>query len=354
MPEQFTQDRNEAPTPRRRDEAREKGRVALSADIGQASLLLAGLGLLWLYAGTFAATVQHILRQDLSRLFHEEWTIQHTVILCRSLLGYVFQVLSPWLAILVAIAVGVNAAQVGLRVSFTPLAPNWERVSLTGNWSRLFSLRAMMRGVMLLLKLSLGLSCAGWFLYRGRDHVLSLGHQSLLGSIAGTWRLSLLLGCVLGGMLLLIGAVDLLFQRWQHEQDLKMTRQEVRDEQKRDEGDPHVKTRMKRLAREAIKQRMLRRVSEATVILTNPTHIAVALKYERHAMGAPRVIAKGTDLLARRITKLAREHGIPVLERKPLARALYASVDIDQEIPPNLYRAVAEILAYVYGLRRAA
>jgi flagellar biosynthetic protein FlhB len=111
---------------------------------------------------------------------------------------------------------------------------------------------------------------------------------------------------------------------------------------------------MKRLAREAVKQRMLRRVSEATVILTNPTHIAVALKYERHAMAAPRVIAKGTDLLARRITKLAREHDIPVLERKPLARSLYASVDIDQEIPPNLYRAVAEILAYVYGLRRAA
>jgi flagellar biosynthetic protein FlhB len=153
---------------------------------------------------------------------------------------------------------------------------------------------------------------------------------------------------IMAGMLLAIGMADFLFQRWQHEQDLMMTKQEVRDESKQEEGDPQIRGRRRRMARENLKLQMLRHVPEATVVLTNPTHYAVALKYDRDTMTAPRLIAKGKDAFARRIADLARQHDIPVLERKPLARAIYASVEVDQEIPPNLYRAIAEILAYLY------
>jgi len=207
---------------------------------------------------------------------------------------------------------------------------------------------------MLLLKMSLGLGVAAWFLYANQPQLHQLGLGGLLATIRATWFFALKSCFALAGTLLSIGVIDYLFQRWQFGQDLMMSKQEVRDEHKREEGDPQIKGRMRKMAREAMRLQMLRRVPEATVILTNPTHIAVALKYDRDNMQAPRVIAKGTDALAKRIARIAREHNIPVLERKPLARALYASVNVDQEIPPNLYRAIAEILAYIYGLKKSA
>ena len=154
----------------------------------------------------------------------------------------------------------------------------------------------------------------------------------------------------IGGVFLALGVGDYLFQRWKHEQDLRMTKQELKDEQKREEGDPLLRARLRRLQREVAQRHMMREVSNATVVLTNPTHLAVALRYDRSKPSAPVVIAKGSGYVAKRISAIARDHSIPVVENKPLARTLFKAVDVGQEIPAALYRAVAEILARIYAL----
>ncbi|MCA9172620.1 MAG: EscU/YscU/HrcU family type III secretion system export apparatus switch protein, partial [Planctomycetales bacterium] len=282
------------------------------------------------------------------------WSITHTILLTRQLLSRAVSLVFPLTLVMGLCAFGINTLQIGFRLSWEPLAPNWSRLDLAKGFSKLASTRSALRGIMLLLKVSTGLGIAIWFLYRNRHDVHDLGLNGLARVISQTWRFSLLTCFCLAGMLLAIGLTDYLYQRWQFEQDLMMSKQEVKEEQKREDGDPLMKGRMRRFARESIKQQMLQKVPEATVVLTNPTHIAVAIKYDRDTMLAPRVIAKGTDRFAKRIAQVARQNGVPVLERKPLARALYASVEVDQEIPPNLYRAMAEILAYIYGLKDAA
>ena len=160
-------------------------------------------------------------------------------------------------------------------------------------------------------------------------------------------------GIAVGVLLTLLGIADFLYQRWQHEQDLRMSREELKEERRQEEGDPHMRARIKKLQRE-MGTRMMHDVPTADVVLTNPTHYAVALKYDRATMPAPVVVAKGADHRAFRIMEIARQHNVPVLERKPLARALYGAVEVGREIPPELYLAVAEILTYLYRQNRYA
>ncbi len=351
MAEQSLQERTEAPSSRRRDQAREKGQVAQSSDLSQASLLVVGLGTLWLISPTLSASLRRIFRHEMLLPAFDDWTIGDTIILTQSLAGHILGLASPLILTVALCALLISGLQVGFRISFEPLGIDWSRLDWSKGWSRLFSLRSSMRGIMLVLKLSIGLGAAIWFLYSRQREIAGLGQQVLGSSIAGTWAMGLTVSLVLAGMLLVVGASDYVFQYWQHEQDLRMSRQEIRDEHKQEEGDPQIRSKMKRQQRELIKLQMLRKVPEATVVLTNPTHIAVALQYDRQTMTAPRVIAKGTDAFAKRITRIAKENGVPVLERKPLARALYASVDVNQDIPPNLYRAIAEILAHLYRIK---
>ena len=326
----------------------------MSNDVGQAALLLTGVAAMWFLSHALARMLIDLMRAELQGLARPEFTITHVSILVRSVMGRIAQGTFPMFAILLFVAIGVGAAQAGLRITMQPLNINWSRLSIPKGWGRIFSIRSTMRGVMMLLKLSLGLGVILGYLWFNRTMVFNLGRQEITIAVAQTWTTGLIICFVLGGTLLAIGIVDYLYQRWQHEQELKMSHQDVKDEHKRDEGDPQIKAQRRRMAREALKQQMLKSVPEATVVLTNPTHFAVALKYDRDEMDAPRVVAKGTDAFARRIAGVARQNGVPVLERKPLARALYASVEVNQEIPPNLYRAIAEILAHLDTVRSKA
>jgi flagellar biosynthesis protein FlhB len=193
-----------------------------------------------------------------------------------------------------------------------------------------------------------------WVLLHQVDHVSTAGHGTVERATALGWRLAVLLGLAIAAAMVVIGLLDYLFQRWRHEQDLKMTRRELKEERREDEGDPHMRARIRKLQREVGQRKMMQEVPNATVVITNPTHIAVALQYERGLTNAPKVVAKGADLLAMQIRRIAGRHGVPVLERKPLAQALYLAVDVDQEIPAEFYHAIAEILAYIYRLNRAA
>ena len=355
MAEEFSsQEKNEAPTQRRRDEARRKGQVAQSQDLTTALLLLSGTGLLWGFSDSLGRLLVDMMRQHLGNPAHTEWTWLHTMAMYNELSASIAMVLLPVMGLMLLAAVGSTAGQVGLFVSWEPLRPDWSRISVTTGWSRLFSLRSTIRGVMVVPKLTLAVLAITWLLRSKIAWLFQASHASLRVSTTRTWHAALMLSAILGGMLLLVGLSDYLYQWWQQEKDLRMSRQDLKDEHKREEGDPKIKSQMKKQQRAATQRKMLTNVPEASVVLTNPTHIAVALKYDRQSMAAPVVVAKGTGALAMRIRRIAQEHGIPVLERKPLARALHAMVDVDQEIPMSLYKAIAEILAYVYRLGKAA
>ena len=253
-----------------------------------------------------------------------------------------------------AVVLGLSAhiSQVGFQLA--PKALEWkpERLSPTSGLKKVFSMRGFMRtgmamGKFLVCSITMTVSC-----YFRRD-VLLTPCGSLLEGVSQTWDLCLHVGIMGALALTTLGAADFVFQRWQHEDSLKMTKQEVKEEAKDNEGDAQMRGKIRKLQRESAKQRSLKEVPTATVVITNPTHYAIAIRYDRDTMAAPRVVAKGKGYLAKRIKRKASEAGVPQFERKSVARALYASADVGSEIPTALYRAVAEILAYVYGLKTA-
>ncbi len=247
----------------------------------------------------------------------------------------------------------VGLVQSGMNWTLQPLVPDWERLSPARGWERLLSWRSFVRAGLAILKAAALGALVCWVLKARAGWIAVAGHGTLGQAAANGWNLTLMLALVLAAALVLIGLADYVFQRWRLEQDLRMTRRELVEEHREQDGDPHLRARIRQLQREVGQRRMIQDVPRATVVVTNPTHIAVALRYERGEMEAPKVIAKGKGLFARRIAAVAREHGVPVVERKLLARALYRAVPVGGEIPLELYQAMAEILAYVYRLRAA-
>jgi len=253
----------------------------------------------------------------------------------------------------VVLGLSAHISQVGFQL--TPKALEWkpERLSPASGLKKIFSLRGFMRTGMAMGKFLICSSAMAVSCYYRRD-VLLTRCSSLSEGVSLTWDLCLHVGIIGSLALMVLGAADFAFQRWQHEDSIKMTKQEVKEEAKENEGDAQIRGKIRKLQREAAKQRSLKEVPSATVVITNPTHYAIAIRYDRDTMAAPRVVAKGKGHLAQRIKKKAAEAGIPQFERKSVARALYATAEIGSDIPIPLYRAVAEILAYVYGLKKAS
>jgi flagellar biosynthetic protein FlhB len=255
------------------------------------------------------------------------------------------------------VAVGVMAMalvagflQVGVLVTFKPLIPKFSKLSPISGFKNLFSMRGLMRLGMSVTKVGIVSAVATVCIKWDMPKVLALIHldaAALLAAAAGlVWSLAIKIAAVL----LILGLLDLAYQKWQNHQEMKMSKQEVKDEFKRMEGDPMIKQRRAQVARQIAMQRLGHDVPKADVIVTNPTHFAVALQYDGSKMAAPKVVAKGADYLALRIRQIAVMHNIPIVERPPLARGLWRAVEVGQEIPASFYAAVAEILAYVYRL----
>jgi flagellar biosynthetic protein FlhB len=218
---------------------------------------------------------------------------------------------------------------------------------------RLFSLRSSVEVLKAVLKVIIVGGMAYATLFKEMDHIPALVELEISQIMTFTGHVALRLGYYTCLVLLVLAGVDYLFQYWQHERDLRMTKQEIKDEHRQQEGDPMVRSRIRAVQREMAQKRMMEAVPDATVVITNPTHLAVALKFDR-SMPAPKVIAKGAGHIAEKIKSIANEHDVPIIEQKPLARALYKNVEIDQYIPADLYHAVAEMLAYVYRLKGLA
>jgi len=351
MPGDDQGEKTEAPTARRRQEARERGQVARSMDLSSAVILLAALVALNFLGGGMFTRLGAMMGKLLAIPAGTAWDVAGMGETVRTCLVGIAMVLLPLLVTIMLAGLLGNLMQVGFIFSAEPLKPDLGKLNPIAGAKRMFSKKALVRLVMSLGKVAI---VAG---------IAYATIRSRLGAIAGAARLGyreivalggelvFLLGIRVGVVLLALSILDFLYQRWQHGQDLKMSRQELKEDLKRMEGDPQIRARRQRVARQLAMQRMSMEVPRSTVVVTNPTHLSVALRYVE-GMNAPRVVAKGAGFMAMRIRQIAAAAGVPIVERKPLARALFKGCEVGDEVPVNLYKAVAEILAYVYELAK--
>lgn len=343
--------KTEEPTPKKLREAREKGEVARSQEVNHWFIILAFATTVGLLAPIFLAQLGRAMLPFLEQPHQIVLGGDSARLVLADLLWDVAKALALPFAATIAAALAANALQGGILVSAESLKPKLEKLSPLAGAKRLFGQRALVEFAKGVLKLSLVgtiitlLVMPRWQTYMDLpelsiEQLLLLLRQEALRVLIG----------VLAAMTAIAGA-DYMFQRFKTMQKLRMSRQEVKDEMRQSEGDPMIKARLRQLRQERARQRMMAAVPGADVVVTNPTHFAVALKYEGEVMNAPRVVAKGVDFMAQKIREVARENGVPLVENRPLARALYDGVEIDQEVPPAHYKAVAEVIGYVMRLR---
>lgn len=350
MPDQGGE-KTQDPTPHRRQKARENGQVARSQDLSSAALLV-GATLVLMYFGD--AVGRYLTRLAQQQLSEQVWLTVNAQLIThqwyRIVLGLA-QVLLPVMGSLLLLAVLVHVVQVGPMLLPQKLAPDVGNISLLKGLQRLVSLSSLVRVGFGLFKIAVVIAVAAWYVLGHRAVILTIGTHEIPTMVSILFEILMGICLRIGIALLLLALLDYMFQKWKFEQDLKMTQQEVRDEMKTLQGDPQMAARRREVQRQLVLNRMQDDVPQADVVVTNPTERAVAIKYEPETMEAPIVVAKGAGLLAQRIRRLALEHDIPVVERKPLARALYEHVEINNPIPAEQYAAVAEILRYVYELQ---
>ncbi|MDR1960266.1 MAG: flagellar biosynthesis protein FlhB [Planctomycetaceae bacterium] len=350
MPEQ-NGDKTHEPTQRRRDQARQQGQVARSQDLASSVVLLVSFILLM------------TVGKQITELF---LTYSHETIRETPWLDGDFQTIIPFLQnstfrfmlpvsilflLLMAAGVLVNYFQVGWIFSPEKLGFDFKRIDPIQGFTRIFSLQSAMRLFFGLMKIFI---CAGvaYSCVKGEiNHILELIAVTEVSITGYTLNLLLWTGLKIAACLVILALLDYMYQWWKHEQDLKMTTQEIRDEMKETMGDPQIMSKRRQIQRQMAQQRMAESVPSADVVVTNPTELAIALKYDPDTMQAPVVVAKGAGFTAKKIRQLALESGIPIIERKPLAQALFRHVEINQPIPAEHFTAVAEILAYVYQLK---
>jgi flagellar biosynthesis protein FlhB len=345
-------ERTEQPTGRRLSEARERGQVAKSQDLTAATDLITAVVMIAAGGGAALAVFAGMMRRVLEGQSAGGWldgtSIRATVVW----VGWQgAKVALPAVLVMALMALIGQVVQVGWHISTEPLAPKINRLNPFTGIGRVFSRRNVTKTGVNSVKLVLVGIVAAVLIYRMLPAIAALPALEMLPGLYKTARMGLELAIWLLAILLLLGFVDFFYQRWQHSKDLRMTRQEVKEERRSMEGDPEMKARRFRMARELAMHRIQQAVPRADVVVTNPTHFAVALQYDQAKMHAPKVVAKGADLLALRVRQVAAAHAVPIVERPPLARGLYWGVEVGREIDPEFYEAVAEVLAYVYRLK---
>jgi flagellar biosynthetic protein FlhB len=345
------QERTERATPKRRARAREEGNLARSVEIASVAVFSCGLLLLSVLGPHMTRELAELFRFHFDVLMKQAITPDWTIALAHRLAKWLAVAFVPFGALVGVAALAAHVSQTGFVLTLKPLFPKFERLSPVTGFRRIFSRRGAVEFLKSLIKLAIVGTLLGWALLDKSAFLLPLVNMDIF---AGYGRIiaEVLRMATAGGVALAILAIlDLFFQRWDYEQHLRMTRQELKEEHKQTEGDPQIRARIRTKQQELSRKRMMQDVRTADVVVTNPVHVAVALKYEPAKMSAPRVVAKGARLLAKRIREIAQEAGIPVVEDPPLARALYDGCKLGQEVPLSLYRAVAELLAFVYRNR---
>ena len=345
----MSDDRTESPTEHRRQEARDKGQVAKSQDLTGAALMLGVAAAVLLVFPPLGRGLGELLAGRLSSVtlqIDQGWALQTG----EQTLATLGQLLAPLLLMAGCVTLGVNLAQVGVLLAPTALQPKLGRLSPWAGVGRIVSVAAVAKLGVSLGKLAALATVTGLVLWGALPGLLALTGAEAGGIISLMHTKAVELAFALAAVLVALAMADYMFQLWKHERDLRMTKQEIRDEMKNMDGDPQIRQRRRDAHRKLAGARQLQSVKTADVVVTNPTHYAVALKYDAETMSAPTVVAKGVDELALQIRRMAAEAGVPILERPPLARQLYRDVKVGRPIPLDLYETFVEIMAYVYRL----
>ena len=351
MADQSSGEKTEQATPKKRQDAREKGEVAKSRELPSVAVLLASL-LTFVFFGSYMYNhIKMIMKNSFSLPFSREMNVLDFIDFAREAIVSFLVSLGPLLAMIVVAAIFSNIIQVGFMLSGKSIMPKLSKLDPIKGFGRLFSKQSVMELLKTLFKLVI-VSSIGYFTIRNEmKNIYLLGDMELDSIVvyATVTTFKLFVRCTLAMIVIVI--MDYAFQKYEFENKLKMTKQEVKDEHKNTEGDPQVKSRIRSIQAEMARKRMMQEVPNADVIITNPTRLAIAIKYDESAMNAPKLIAKGAGEIAKKIRELAQKHDIPIVENKELARSMYSQVEIDQEVPASLYQAVAEVLAYIYKLK---
>ncbi len=347
----FAQEKTEQATPRKKQEARQKGQVAKSMELPAAFILFSAFLSFYLFGNDFKERIYKLF----SATFHDYMLMdiskQNVTALFAQLLYQGFLLMAPFMLIAVTVAVLMNFIQFGFLVTGEPLKMKWSKLNPIEGAKNILSLRSLVEFLKSLLKLSIIGFIAYLTLWNEREQILVMASMPLRSILSHTVGITMSLGLKIGIALIILAVLDYGYQRYEYEKKLRMSKQDIKDEFKKTEGDPLIKGKIREKQKRMALQRMMQEVPKADVVITNPTHFAIALQYDANHMEAPRVIAKGQGFVALRIKDIARQNGVVTMENKPLARALYERVDIGQTIPAELFQAVAEVLAYVYRLK---
>lgn len=350
-------EKTEEPTSKKLEDARKEGQVAKSKEVTSAFEMLAAFLMLRFFVGyigtVFVGNIYNLYSRipEYVKLYDGHVQEQTFRMLFVSSLIRILQVIAPFLIVGFLVAFITNLLQVKWKITGKPLQPKFNKLNPVNGFKRIFSKNSLMELVKSVLKLTLIGYVVYDYLKKNMPPIYQLYDISLNQGIAQVGMLVINLGIRIALFYMLIAALDFAYQKIKFKNDMKMTKQEVKDEYKNQEGDPQIKGKQRQRMMEASRRRMMQQLPEADVVITNPTHFAVAIKYEPEVYDAPYVVAKGADYLAQKIKDVAKENHIEIVENKPLARMLYANVDVGSVVPPELYQAVAEVLAFVYHLQ---
>jgi|TARA_B100001121_G_scaffold309037_1_gene334652 flagellar biosynthetic protein FlhB len=347
-----SQEKTEEATPRRLEKAREEGQTARSRELATMAVLLAGAGGLLMFGSHLGAALEAIMRDSFTLERSAIFDTRHMSLQLLASAREAALALAPILLLLLVAAIAGSVALGGLLFSGKAIEPKFSRLDPIKGLGRMFSLRSLIELAKAIAKVGLVMAVALLILDLRTEDLLSIAEEPVLPAMAHVlWTLGWSF-FFLSAATVVIAAIDVPFQIYDHRKKLRMTKQEVKDEYKDTEGKPEVKGRIRQLQREMAQRRMMQDVPTADVVITNPTHYAVALKYDQKTMAAPVVVAKGADEVAFKIMEIAREHKVEILRTPPLTRAVYHNTELGDEIPDGLYMAIAQVLAYVFQLRQ--
>jgi flagellar biosynthetic protein FlhB len=348
----FSDEKTEAPTPRKIEQAREKGQVAKSMEFSKSFIFLAIIALFFAIPSFFLERLISMVRTFFNSKLLMDISITNVIELFEGLLVDALVILAPIFAISIVIGIASGYLQFGFLFTLEPLKLSLNKINPINGFKQIFSLKSIVEFIKSLIKIVTVFIIAYLTFLNERDTILSMATVPVDGVLKYTIHTAVVMGLKIAAALAVLAILDFYYQKYEHLKQLRMSKQDIKDEMKNIYGDPLIKSKIKQKQMQVAMQRMMQAVPTADVVITNPTHYAVAIKYDAKTMPAPVVVAKGVDYVAFKIREAATKHDVVIMENKPLARALYDQVEIDQQIPGDLFKAVADVFAYVYKVKR--
>lgn len=348
----FAGEKTEKATPKKREDERKKGRVAKSQDVGTAVLLFFSFIILGAFGSLMGSQMRGMYHNVFTNFIHWEVTIESVRRVFLENLITFFYIVAPIMLMSLVISVAVNLVQVGFLFTTEPLKFDLKKIDPIKGAKRIFSIRALVELLKSFFKITFIGMITFTVIWIFKDEMLMLAFKSPQTAVSFFGQVTITMGIAATIALLFLAVLDYMYQKYDFEKNIRMSKQDIKDEHKNIEGDPLIKSKIREQQRQIAMRRMMEEIPQADVVITNPTHYAVAIKYDETVADAPIVVAKGKDAIALRIIDTAKEHGVMTVENKPLARSLYAQVELDETIPEEFFQAVAEVLAYVYSLEQ--